>query len=211
LPLTYTKGNEMIELYQAIQQVQQNAPTVDKSANNPFFNSKYADLPAIWKAIKDLMGENGLIVVNLIKSTEQGDFITTQIIHAETGGLIESTSKIMLSKSTAQEYGSYITYMRRYALSSMLGLVTDEDDDGNEASKKAPQKAQKEQPKSDRALLTEKLRDQIKKANNLDVLEIVWNDIQGKYADDVEMLKFLGTIHKKAEAFLTESENKDFG
>lgn len=123
------------KLYPAILAVQQGAPFIDKSSDNPFFKSKYADLPDVWRAIKALMGENNLLVSHTIEANDN-DYIVTRIIHAETGEFIESKSRIMLAKSTAQEYGSYITYMRRYAISAMLGLVTDEDDDGNKASNK---------------------------------------------------------------------------
>lgn len=121
-------------LYGALLAVQQAAPAIDKSANNPFFKSKYADLPTIWSAVRDLMGSNGLVVSHTMKANDNEDSIVTRIIHAETGEFIESESRILLGKATAQDYGSYITYMRRYALSAMLGLVTDEDDDGNKAS-----------------------------------------------------------------------------
>jgi hypothetical protein len=36
--------------------------------------------------------------------------------------------------ATPQGHGSAITYLRRYALSAVLGLATEEDDDGNAAS-----------------------------------------------------------------------------
>lgn len=127
-------------LYQALFAVQQAAPFVDKATANPFFKSKYADLPTVWKAVKDLMGEHGLFVSHTTFTDELGEYIRTRIIHAESGDFIESVNKIILGKSTAQEYGSYMTYMRRYALSAMLGLVTDEDDDGNAASQKKPAK-----------------------------------------------------------------------
>jgi hypothetical protein len=35
---------------------------------------------------------------------------------------------------TPQEFGSAITYMRRYAITALLGVATEEDDDGNHAS-----------------------------------------------------------------------------
>lgn len=114
--------------------VQQAAPSIGKSAENPHFKFKYADLPAIWEAIRPILGENHLIVTNILGYGEEGDHITTTITHIDSGEFIESKSKIYLNKITAQEYGSYITYMRRYALSAMLGLVTDKDDDGNAAS-----------------------------------------------------------------------------
>ena len=46
-------------------------------------------------------------------------------------------------KSTAQVAGSVITYLRRYALASVLGIYADEDTDGHTDSKKPePKKAE---------------------------------------------------------------------
>ena len=41
---------------------------------------------------------------------------------------------IKLNRHNAQEVGSIITYFRRYGLGAILGLATEEDDDGNIAS-----------------------------------------------------------------------------
>jgi hypothetical protein len=140
---------ETKNIYQAMLAVQQGAPFIDKAANNPFFKSKYADLPIIWKTIKDLMGENKLLVMHLTEVSDAGEWLRTKLVHADTGECVESVCKLTLTKHTAQEYGSYITYMRRYSLSAMLGLVTDEDDDANsatQAQKNAPPKKE-EKPK----------------------------------------------------------------
>jgi hypothetical protein len=102
-------------------------------------------LPDIWAAVKDLLGKNGLVVIHNLDVIEGADYIVTTIYHTPSKETITSKSKIYLQKATAQEYGSYVTYMRRYALSAMLGLVTDEDDDGNAASQAKP----KPEPKPD--------------------------------------------------------------
>jgi hypothetical protein len=59
----------------------------------------------------------------------------TTITHIDSGEIETSEVQIILSKVTAQEFGSFITYMRRYTITAMLGIVTDIDDDGNAASK----------------------------------------------------------------------------
>ena len=56
-----------------------------------------------------------------------------EIIFTPTGDKMTSTSTVMLDKITAQALGSYTTYMRRYSICMMFGIVTD-DDDGNAAS-----------------------------------------------------------------------------
>ena len=140
-------------LYASMLAVQQAAPAIDKSAKNPFFKSKYADLPTVWAAIREIMGDNNLLVYHYMTVEGDDDAITTRIVHTETKDYVESKSRILLQKANAQDYGSYITYMRRYALTAMLGLVTDEDDDGDKAAnspaKRTPKPKNKVEPKGD--------------------------------------------------------------
>lgn len=107
---------------------------VTKDAVNPFFKSKYATLENILTAAKPHLAKHGLAVVQL----PDGDQLRTIIVH-ESGQSIEASATLHIKDQTPQAQGSAITYMRRYALSAALGIATEEDDDGNEASKpKAP-------------------------------------------------------------------------
>jgi hypothetical protein len=63
-----------------------------------------------------------------------GNGLTTIIMH-DSGEWIRATATLTLDKQTPQGQGSAITYMRRYALSAALGIATEDDDGGNEASK----------------------------------------------------------------------------
>lgn len=174
-------------LYDAIFHVQQTAPSIGKSADNPFFKSKYADLPAIWDAIKPILGDAGLFISHTMHTVDGQDFIKTKIIHVASKDALESKSKIMLQKSTAQEYGSYITYMRRYAVTAMLGLVTDEDDDGNkatEAQKKQPPKVAKP-AKSPLEETASRIAKQLKDAQTPEIVDYVWNG----FAKDMAEIK----------------------
>lgn len=142
-----TKDKEMKTIIQAIADFQRSAPIVLKTANNPFFKSKYADLPAVWHAIKDLMAENGLAVVNMNTIIDGAEYLETRVYH--TGGeYLSSTSKLSPVKNDPQSVGSAITYMRRYALMSLLGLVADDDDDGNAASGKQDTKLKQQEKQS---------------------------------------------------------------
>ena len=63
----------------------------------------------------------------------EGTQLRTIIYHTETGESIESITEIpiieLAKMNVYQSFGSGITYFRRYALSSILGLVTDKDID----------------------------------------------------------------------------------
>lgn len=105
-----------------------------KDANNPAFNSKYADLSAVFDAVRPTLAKHGLSVVQLPEHSDDALLhLTTRICH-KSGQWIEGTMSIPVSKVNAHGYGSAITYARRYALSAVLGVVADDDDDGNKAS-----------------------------------------------------------------------------
>lgn len=120
---------------------------VAKDANNPFFKSKYAPLESILPAIKVPLKEAGLVFTQITTSLcgPMGDnsipALLTKLIDTESGEFIEGTVPLILAKQDPQGVGSAITYMRRYALVSMLGLNCDEDDDGNAGSNKVAPKA----------------------------------------------------------------------
>ena len=107
---------------------------VHKTSTNPFFHSKYANLETVSEACMSALGANGIAVV---QSPSGGDGatvgITTMLLHTSGEWLCE-TAVYPLAKSDPQGVGSAITYGRRYGLAAMVGLVSDEDDDGNGAS-----------------------------------------------------------------------------
>lgn len=167
---------------EAILYVQNNAPIIGKETKNPFFKSNYADLPTIWKAIKDIIKEAGLSVSTTTDFDESGrEYVTTSI--SGHGQAITSRSLIMLGKRTPQEYGSFLTYIRRYHLSSMLGLQVDEDDDGNASSV-----TQSSKPEADP--LKEKANNiakQLRQAETLKLLDYVWQGFgKNKQLDEIK-------------------------
>lgn len=115
---------------------------IAKDASNPFFKSKYAPLESILPAIKQPLKNAGLVfsqMPNHLMSSADKTYIPsliTKIIDIGSGEELSSEVPLILAKQDPQGVGSAITYMRRYALVSMLGLNCDEDDDGNKASVK---------------------------------------------------------------------------
>lgn len=128
----------------ALCQFQHDVGVIAKTADNPFFKSKYASLPDLLTAIKEPMHKNGLSFVQFPSGTNG---LETLLMHTS-GEWIRDSYTMTPSKNDPQGIGSCITYMRRYALGSVLGLATDEDDDGNAASNvqtpKSSPKAQRE-------------------------------------------------------------------
>lgn len=112
---------------------------VAKSATNPHFKSKYAPLDAIMETAKQALNDNAIAVLQFTDREDAAGFdVVTQLLH-ESGQCITGHVRMPMEKSTPQGMGSAYTYGRRYGLAALLGIVADEDDDGNAAS--APAKA----------------------------------------------------------------------
>lgn len=98
---------------------------------NPHFKSKYADLAAIRDAIVPSLAKNGIAVLQAIDSDEGGPFLSTRLVHSS-GQWVESIYPLP-ANAKPQEFGSALTYGKRYSLASLCGISADEDDDANSA------------------------------------------------------------------------------
>lgn len=140
MPQSDSIGN----LAKAIAAAQAELSPVKKECKNPFYNSRYADLAAVWEALKPFH-KHGIAITQLPFDAGEGMVgIATQLTH-ESGEWISGSLALPVSKDDAQGVGSAITYCRRYSLGCMTGVVTEEDDDGNSASQAKPAPAQKYQ------------------------------------------------------------------
>lgn len=126
----------MKSLYKALADFQQEVPVILKDTSG--FGYKYADLPKIFEVINPLMKKHRLGFYQAVDANvdHNQSVILTTIFHIESGEEITSTTLIPQNVSLKgmndfQVLGSAITYIRRYALSSMLGLVTDKDTDAS--------------------------------------------------------------------------------
>jgi hypothetical protein len=110
---------------------QSSVSKITKSADNPFFKSKYAPLSDILQAIHKPLLDSGLVVMQFPSGHNE---LETIVMHPESGEWMSETYYMKPVKEDPQAYGSVITYQRRYALGAILGLNIDEDDDGNKGS-----------------------------------------------------------------------------
>jgi hypothetical protein len=106
-----------------------------KDSTNPHFKASYADLTSVVGVSRSLLTDNGLVVTQPL--TVDGDNVTlvTQVTH-ESGQWMRSSYPVKAMKPDPQTLGSAVTYARRYAYCALVGVVTDDDDDGNAASEK---------------------------------------------------------------------------
>ena len=144
----------MKNLFKALADFQQEVPVIIK--NSQGYGYQFADLPKIFEVINPLLKKHGLGFTQLIE--EQS--IITVLFHVESGERLDSKTDIpqgvtLKGMNDFQVLGSAITYIRRYALSSALGLVTDSDPDANgvrerNTSQSQPKQEAKSEPKEDK-------------------------------------------------------------
>lgn len=120
----------MKNLFKSLAEFQQEVPVIHKATQG--YGYTFADLPKIFSVINPLLKKHGLGFTQLIENEN----LTTILFHVESGETIESKMALLKDVSLKgmnefQVYGSQLTYFRRYALSSILGIVTDKDTDAS--------------------------------------------------------------------------------
>lgn len=136
------RSESLVELTKALSRFQGAMHSVPKGSVNPYFHSKYADLDAVWDACRKPLTENGLALVQTTLQDTDKLFLETLLLHTS-GEYLCSRYPLFPMKQTKetgwvqsddpQSIGSAITYARRYAMSAMLGVSADEDDDAENA------------------------------------------------------------------------------
>lgn len=122
-------------LTKALVKAQSEFPSIPNDAENPHFKNKFASLHTIMEKVLPVLNANGLALMQFPTALEGQPALRTKLVHAESGEYEEDTMLLVLAKNDPQSQGSALTYARRYAVLSALGLVADEDDDGATASK----------------------------------------------------------------------------
>jgi hypothetical protein len=126
----------------ALVKAQQEFGPALKTATNPHFRSRYADLSACVEAVIDALNNNGIALIQRVGSDAGCVTVETVFVHSSGQKINCGTLALPATKNDAQGFGSALTYARRYSLMAACGIAP-EDDDGNAASQRpqaAPQR-----------------------------------------------------------------------
>lgn len=108
------------------------------NAKNPHFRSEYADITAIRGAVRDACSKHRLALLQVPGMADDGRVtLTGRLIH-ESGEWLEFESSAKPVKADPQGVGSCITYLRRYQMAAVFGVVTGEEDDDGQAASRGP-------------------------------------------------------------------------
>jgi hypothetical protein len=98
------------------------------------YEYKYSNLASVLDEVKAPLNEQGIVILQTPAADISGVTVTTTLLH-EGGQWIEESLFMPVVQGTPQAYGSAITYCRRYSLQSIIGLKSEEDDDGKTGGK----------------------------------------------------------------------------
>jgi hypothetical protein len=163
-----------LNIYERLAMVRGMVSGVKKTAKNPFFKSSYADLNGVMDSLAPALVECNLIYVQYANRYDGVDVLTTELVNvSKPDEKIISHTHLVIPAPDMQKLGGAITYARRYALVSMFGLESI-DDDGNVANGK-------EKPLSATQLHNARINDakatldRAKKENNYDLASDIYD------------------------------------
>ncbi|MGH9316827.1 MAG: ERF family protein [Thermoanaerobaculia bacterium] len=136
-------------LFEALIAVQGQIKNIAKNQENPHFRSRYADLAAVWDAIRGPLTASGLCVIQGATTAWVTGAalvtVTTRLVHSS-GEWIENDIQAAAGIGRPQEVGSTITYLKRYALCALMGIAAEDEDDDGEGAEGRGRQADKGQP-----------------------------------------------------------------
>jgi ERF superfamily len=177
-------------LMAALLAVQAEAPKIIKDQANLHFKSKFASLDAVMDAVGPILARHGLVWVTLPGREEGEPVLAYKLVHAASGEELQGAMPLMLKSADPQGQGSALTYARRYSIMAVLGLVPDEDDDGNRAQK-ASEREQSGPPFGEPA--SPEVATSMRKA-------VAW--MLDKPVNHTEVTALLGQIEQRAGGYL---------
>lgn len=122
----------LVAAQKAIQPVVKNKHVEVRQRDGGNYSFSYADLGAIIEAIRGPLTNNDLWFVQSMERRDGYEFpvLVTRLYHTS-GQFIETVNMLIVSQTTNQGFGSSLTFMKRYALSTLLGIASEDDDDAN--------------------------------------------------------------------------------
>jgi hypothetical protein len=101
------------------------------------YSYRYADLASVLAAVRGPLSANGLAVTQVPLRTRDASLVLRTVLMHSSGQFIAGEMEIAADLTRPQDVGSYLTYARRYSLSALVGIASEEDDDGAAAQMQA--------------------------------------------------------------------------
>ena len=126
-------------LAKALIEFQSSVPTIHDNAES--YHGGFANLPGVLSKIGPALRAAGLVVSQLPEEINGEPGLRTTLMHIS-GEHVSALTPLSINsgKNGTQEWGKSVTYTRRYALLSVLGLSVGIEDNDADIAEKAPAK-----------------------------------------------------------------------
>lgn len=149
-------NEETKALYKALGLFRKNIKQPVKDGKNPYFKSSYVTLEGVIKSVDEAMNGTGLSFVQEVATINGLPSVRTMLMHEDGGTMATEWLSLPLKQgATPQDVGSLITYAKRYQLAGFMGISSDVDDDGNQASQNYHQMSYSSQQQVSEQVLAE--------------------------------------------------------
>ena len=128
-----------MSIFKKLLEIQKLHLSFEKDAKNPFFKSNYVSLDSIVEKLTPYLDKHNLLITHFTHNSE----IVTKVIDTDEEWEVESRFPL-IDSNDPQKLGSCITYAKRYNLGQIFNIITDRDDDWNEASEVEKKEIKKE-------------------------------------------------------------------
>ena len=125
--------NNLSGLFAAMAKAQLAVRSVSKDGSNPHFRSSYVTLDSILAGPVKVFNQHGIAIMQLPSLADNRISVRTVLAHAN-GANIQSDLSLPCDLNNPHKVGSTLTYLKRFSLTSILGIPGEEDDDGNAAA-----------------------------------------------------------------------------
>jgi len=133
-------SNEIDEVTSALLDAQRNIPCSierDATASGGSFSYDYTTLDTLIEHVKEPLNEQNLTLTQSNQTIDEKPHCVTTLIHSS-GQWLRSETMLCLSSNDPQDFGKAMTYARRYSLSALLGIASEQDDDAQSVSQGSP-------------------------------------------------------------------------
>lgn len=128
-----------MSIYTKLLEIQKLHLSFEKDAKNPFFKSNYVSLDSIVEKLTPYLDKHNLLITHFTHNSE----IVTKVIDTDEEWEVESRFPL-IDSNDPQKLWSCITYAKRYNLWQIFNIITDRDDDWNDASEVEKKEVKKE-------------------------------------------------------------------
>jgi ERF superfamily protein len=197
--MSFYRSENLNELFAALSKSQAEMELAGLVAENPFFKSKYAPFKEIVRASRSALTKNGLAVSQIINTEEDGNTYLYTVLCHSSGQWIEGKLKLTPAKTDAQSLGSYITYLKRYAYSALVGVVVGDDDDDAESDYHRGHNVPKNISVNDKITAEQLELIEMELENHLDLASDIMNKMNIKTLKDIPKNYFNSAIKRIRE------------